>query len=60
VLYFKQENNQRDIFTHEITPVEIGETVAKVKLLIVACMLYQSCNTEFFLYICTELKNWYK
>jgi len=35
-LYLKQENNQRDIFTQEITPVEIGQTVAKVNLLIVA------------------------
>ena len=33
-LYFTQETNQRDIFTQEITPVEIGETVAKV----VACV----------------------
>ena len=30
--------NQRDIFTQEITPVEIGQTVSKVKLLIVACI----------------------
>ena len=35
-LYFTQETNQRDIFTQEITPVEIGQTVAKVNLLIVA------------------------
>ena len=44
-LYFTQETNQRDIFTQEITPVEIGQieihvgqTVAKVKLLIVTCI----------------------
>ena len=37
-LYITQEKNQRDIFTQEITPVEIGQTVAKVKLLIVACI----------------------
>ena len=36
LLLQKQENNQRDIFTQEITPVQIGQTVAKVKLLIVA------------------------
>jgi len=37
-LYFKQEKNQCDIFTQEITPVEISEMVAKVKLLIVTCI----------------------
>ena len=36
-LYFKQEK-KRDIITQEITRVEIGQTVAKVKLLIVACI----------------------
>ena len=36
ILYYTQEKNQRDIFTQEITPVEIGQTVAKVNLLIVA------------------------
>ena len=36
LLYYTQEKNQRDIFTQEITPIEIGQTVAKVKLLIVA------------------------
>ena len=36
-LYFKQEKT-RDSFTQEITPVEIGQTVVKVKLLIVACI----------------------
>jgi len=55
-LYLKQENNLRNIFTEEITPVEIGETVAKVKLLIVAYMFYRSGNTESFLYVCTELE----
>jgi len=49
LLYFKQEKNQRDIFTQEITPVEIGQTVAKVKLL--TCMFYQYGNTESFFYI---------
>ena len=34
-LYLKQEKYQRDIFTQEITFVEIGQTVAKGKLLIV-------------------------
>ena len=37
-LYLKQEKNQRDLFKQQITPVEIGQTVAKVKLLIVACI----------------------
>ena len=36
-LYFKQEKT-RDIFTQEITPVEIGQTVGNVKLFIVACI----------------------
>ena len=35
-LYFKTQN-QRDIITQEITPVEIVQMVAKVKLSIVAC-----------------------
>jgi len=35
-LYVAQEKNQRDIFTQEVTPVEIGQTVARVKLLIVS------------------------
>ena len=34
----KTRINQRDIFTQEITPVEIGQTVGNVKLLIVACI----------------------
>ena len=34
-LYLKQEK-KRDLFKQQITPVEIGQTVAKVKLLIVA------------------------
>ena len=33
-----KKRNQRDIFTQEITPLEIGQMVAKVKLLIVACI----------------------
>ena len=37
-LIFTQEKNQRDISKQEITPVEIGETLAKVKLLIMACI----------------------
>ena len=37
-LFFTQEKNQRDISKQEITPVEIGETLAKVKLLIMACI----------------------
>ena len=37
-LFFTQEKNKRDISKQEITPVEIGETVAKVKLLIMACI----------------------
>ena len=54
-LYLKQENNLRNIFTEEITPVEIGETVAKVQLLIVAYMFYQSGNTEsFYMFV----QNW--
>jgi len=36
-LYFYTRKRQRDIFTG-ITLVEIGQTVAKVKLLIVACI----------------------
>ena len=35
-LYFKQGKNQPNIVTQEVTPVEIGQTVAKVKLLIMA------------------------
>ena len=33
-----KNKNQRDIITQEITPVEIGQRMAKVKLLIVACI----------------------
>ena len=35
-LYLNKTKHKCDIFTQEITPVEIGQPVAKVKLLIVA------------------------
>ena len=47
-----QEKRPRDIFTEKITPVEIGQTVAKVKLLIVASItaltpiIYNSVNSD--------------
>mgnify|MGYP006890265155 FL=1 len=33
-----KKKHQRDMFPQEITPVEIGQTVTKVKLLIAACI----------------------
>ena len=33
-----KKKNQRDIFTQEITPVAIGQTLAKIKLLIMTCI----------------------
>ena len=41
LLYLKQEKNQRDIFTQEIKPVQMGQTMTKVKLLIAARIYLQ-------------------